>query len=368
MNRRRVLLISVRADPGGGPKHVGDLLRFLPPWVDAYVACPREKPYWGLYSALIGQERLQEIPHRVFSWRALVKLWKFARTNRIEVIHSHGKGAGIYGRLLALLTRCRCIHTYHGIHLGSYGYFQCRAYIVIERILSLITHHLVAVSASEAKWASQLRLCPAGRLVTIVNGVALPEILPASTNVDRSPFTVLSSSWFNRQKNSEMLLPILQGLQEMGQGRQLRFVVIGDGDGRIRLERELREQVPGMAVEFAGLVDDPAAMMRGADCFLSTSRWEGLPYAILEAMAHGLPVVATDVTGNRDLVDHEQTGLLFALERPDQAASAILRLADNREMAQSMGCRGRLRVQTEFDLERMVLQICTLYQKEAVSG
>jgi glycosyltransferase involved in cell wall biosynthesis len=367
MNRRRVLLISVRADPGGGPKHIADLIRLLPAWVDAYVACPREKPYWGLYSELVGQERLQEIPHRAFSWRALIKLLKFARANRIEVVHSHGKGAGIYGRLVAWVMRCRCIHTYHGIHLGSYGYFQRWAYIVMERTLSLFTHRLVAVSASEAEWASQLRLCPAGKLVTIANGVAMPEFLPASTNGGNSPFTILSSSWFNQQKNSEMLLPIMQILQKMGQGRQLRFVVIGDGEARGSLERDLRAQVPAMAIEFAGVVDNPAKFMRSSSCFLSTSRWEGLPYAILEAMAYALPVVATDVTGNRDLVEHQQTGLLFALDRPEQAASAILSLADNPELARSMGCRGRLRVQAEFGLERMALQISSLYE-EGSSG
>ena len=368
MDRIRVLLISVRADPGGGPKHIDDLLRYLPAGIEPYVACPSEKPYWELYAGWIGTDRLQAIPHRSFSWSALYKLVRFVRTHRIELIHSHGKGAGVYGRLLALLTRRRCVHTYHGIHIGTYGCIQRRAYVAMERILAHATDRFVAVSASEAERLLQLGLCPAAKLVTVVNGVALPEMLPQAGEKIRHPFKVLSSSWFNRQKNSEMLLPILQALQEMGQAGQWRFVVMGDGEGRSCLERKLHEQVPGIDIEFAGLVDDPSAMMRGADCFLSTSRWEGLPYAILEAMAHGLPVVATDVTGNRDLVVHEQTGLLFALDRPEQAAAALLRLAENRPLASSMGGRGRLRVQTEFGLERMVLHLCTLYQKEAFSG
>lgn len=367
MNRHRVLLISVRADPGGGPKHIGDLLRLMPAWVESYVACPHEKPYWDLYLGLIGQERLQAIPHRAFSWRALYDLVQFVRDNRIEVIHSHGKGAGIYGRVLAALTRCRCVHTYHGIHVGSYGFVQRWAYAAMERMLSFATDCLVAVSASEAERVLQLRLCPPGKLVTIVNGVTLPEPLSASSREGRSPFTVLSSSWFNRQKNSEMLLPILKSLQEMGKGRQFRFVVIGDGEARNSLEQSLREQVPELDIHFAGVVDNPAEVMRSADCFISTSRWEGLPYAVLEAMAHALPIVATDVTGNRDLVEHKQTGLLFALDRPEQAARALLRLLENQDLARAMGHRGRLRVQAEFNLERMTLQNSALY-KEASSG
>ncbi len=111
----------------------------------SFVACPQEGLYWNRYLSLIGSENLCAIPHRHVSIRSLLRLSRFVRANRIQVIHSHGMSGGIYGRLLGMIHRLPCVHTFHG--LPRTLSFKHILYYQAERILSRFTHLGIAVSA-----------------------------------------------------------------------------------------------------------------------------------------------------------------------------------------------------------------------------
>ncbi len=143
----------------------------------------------------------------------------------------------------------------------------------------------------------------------------------------------------------------------------VHLLVIGDGPHRDRLIRFRRQVVIEDKVHFLGERDDVAQMMPHFDALWLGSEYEGLPNVIMEAMSHGVPVVATDIPGNRDLVVPGETGFLVPVG--DRAGFARLtnKLLDNRELAQRLGEAGRQRVLNEFSVPRMVERHTALYRE-----
>lgn len=151
----RILQVTASSLPGGGPEHLWQLARHLPREMECFIAAPRCDPYWPRFAETVGSERLFELPERRFSPSALARLARWARRQGIEIIHSHGKGAGVYGRPAALLAGARSIHTFHGIHLG-YPQPLRSCYIHLERLLCAMSRTCIAVSPGEAEEARAL--------------------------------------------------------------------------------------------------------------------------------------------------------------------------------------------------------------------
>jgi len=324
----RPLLVTVRADMGGGPQHIELLLRHFSREVRPVVACPQEGPFWGRYEALVGRENLVAIPHRRFSAAALVRLWREADRRRVTLVHSHGKGAGLYGRLLSRLASYPCVHTFHGLHIGSYGAAGRAAYLGMERLLSRWTRAIIAVSPTEAEAIVQSGAGGRLRPEIIPNGVRVPAS-PTSGPRACEPFRIVHVTRYEHQKNPELLLAIVRALARRGSLGRFRFDVVGDGPGRAALVREVGARGLAASVRVLGNVADPGAVLTGALACLSTSRWEGLSLALLEAMAAGVPVVATRVTGNTDLVRHGINGFLYDLDDAEAGADRLEALADD---------------------------------------
>jgi len=117
MHKIKILHISSRADFGGGPEHLFQLLKSAKNKMDVFAACPNDFPYYEKYRELLGKDKIIIIPHRKFSPSVFVKLISFITGNGINIVHSHGKGAGIYSRLLYLFTNIKVVHTFHGLHI-----------------------------------------------------------------------------------------------------------------------------------------------------------------------------------------------------------------------------------------------------------
>ena len=143
----------------------------------------------------------------------------------------------------------------------------------------------------------------------------------------------------------------------------LRCAWIGGGEEETAVRRDLENMNLLAKVELTGWLDAPQARRRmgGLDVFVHYSRWDGLPNVVLEAMALGLPVVASDIPGNRDAVIHGETGFLARSEV--ELLEYCLRLADDRDLRRRLGSAGRERVLREFDRTRALARLQELYQK-----
>jgi glycosyltransferase involved in cell wall biosynthesis len=234
---------------------------------------------------------------------------------------------------------------------------------LVDYCLSLLTSRVIAVSAGEA---GQLRLrCAdrARRVVVIANGVSIPQERVDPSVIDQRPLRVVHVTRFVFQKNPDLLVAVVEELRKLGALGDFRFVILGDGPDRPAIEARMATLGLSPYVEFCGAVSDMGAQYRRAFCLLSTSRWEGLPLALIEAMSAGVPVVATDVVGNRDAVDPGKTGFLFDPTRPDEAAGHLLALSRSASQWQAQSDAARARVETDFSETRMADATLGLYRE-----
>ena len=147
------------------------------------------------------------------------------------------------------------------------------------------------------------------------------------------------------------------------EGARLRLVIAGDGPQRVEVEAEVAATGIGDITWLAGERSDVPEVMRALDVFALPSRAEGISNTILEAMASGLPVVATDVGGNAELVAAGETGLLVPPEDPQRMAEALLRYTADAALRQSHGAAGRQRVERNFSIDNMVARYTSLYEQ-----
>jgi len=356
----RLLLITARADVGGGPRHVDLLARHLPDDTECWIAAPDDKPYAAQWRAMAQVRGVLPIPHRRFSLIALMRLASACRRHHIHIVHSHGKGAGLYARLLKLcVPSVRVVHTFHGVHLGGYGWLSGIAYRLLERALRPLTAAFVNVSRGEQRQCLGLGFVTEQRSHVIYNGIALPGASPTPAHTLPSP-VILTVARFHYQKHMALALEIAH--RAKGAHPDWRFVWVGDGPERSALQQEVADR--GIDnVTFAGARNDVPSYLRSADVFLSTSRWEGLPYTLIEASAEGLPIVATNVVGNDEAVVPGETGWLFAPNDPDEAIRRIAQIVGDPAHREHLASGGRALVSTTFSLERSLGELAALYRQ-----
>lgn len=362
MHRLRVLMITVRADHGGGPRQIQFLLRHLSCEIDLYLACPDDPPYRSRFEQLIGRD-VYSIPHRRFALRSAIGLAAYIRTRGIDIIHTHGKGAGVYGRAASLLTGKPCLHTPHGLHVDGYGPFQRCLYRAYENPSARWVKGIIFVSEDEQTASKNFGLWNGLPQWVVPNGVEdvsteYKESLRRRTRrrlcVLESQLVVTTLSRFNRQKNMDEAYAIACALPEV------LFLWVGEGEEAPELQR--RAMADGLSnLRFLGAVDDPLPVLAAADVYLTTSRWEGMPFAVLEAMAMGVPVVASDVIGHRQILGDSKGGILYPLGDPALAVAQLCRLAGSGNLRRQLGEQARSIQRRQYSASTMARRVSSLY-------
>jgi len=358
----KILLITSRADYGGGPEHVLRLLSGLNHDFDFYVACPFEEPYFDRYQKIISEKNVLQIPHRKFRFKDLNRIRYYILKNNIQIIHSHGKGAGIYSRLLAVLINIKCIHTFHGVHLNQYNAVSKATYKLIERFLSRSTDAFVSVSQSEYESVLKNKFAKKNKLHLIENGVLIPELAVNENIFFTKPLLITSITRFDYAKNSSLIVDLLGRLAKTKSLDKFKFIFIGSGPEEASVKNKLKEKQLTSYVEFTGNLPNPEEILKKSFCYLSTSRWEGLPLGMLEAMANGLPCIATDVPGNRDLVINQVNGFLFNLTEPQTAANYLIKLSDDVNLWRKFSVNARNLIIEKYSLRIMIEKTKNLYE------
>ncbi len=354
----RVLHITASSMIGGGPEHVWQLVRHLSENIECFIAAPSCAPYGSRFVQAVKQERFLRIPQRKFNARAFFSLVTFIKKNKIDIIHSHGKGAGIYGRLAALITGVKSVHTFHGIHLPQKKAFRT-VYIALERLLCGVSKACIAVSDGEHYTAHKLRLCKYG-LTTIYNGVFVPlHIEQKSMPV---PFAILHVSRFDRAKNSLALFDMAVAMHKNDLLSHCTFVIVGDGEELPVLKQKVHEAGFSESFLFVGTQGSVIPYYEGAACLVSTSLREGMPLAVLEAQAHGVPVIVSDVVGNRDAIAPGETGFLFSLKDASAMVLCVEKLLHNENLWQEMRIQGHTHVQQYFSVQKMAEKTAVIYE------
>lgn len=280
------------------------------------------------------------------------------RRCKADVVHTHNPLPLIYGAPAARLVGAAAIHTKHGINPGSRGQRMLR------RAAARLTHAFVAVSSTTEAQARDQRDAPLAKLHSIPNGIRLDRYAPdlearAAARVELG----LGDAWvigtvgrLDQFKNQAMLVraaaPLLSSM--------VRLVIIGEGDARAEVEAAIAALPEPRWVVMTGRRMDVPRLVHAFDVFALSSKSEGLPLVVPEAMAAGLPIVATSVGGLPSVVDPGVSGLLVPV---DEAAFgvALASLANDHARAKAMGARGREVALARYSHDRMVDQYLTLY-------
>ncbi|HVW02665.1 MAG TPA: glycosyltransferase [Planctomycetaceae bacterium] len=298
---------------------------------------------------------------------ALLRLRKLIRTRRPDVVHTWLFAANAYGRLAAggrrrprIIVSERCVDTWKAA-------WQHR----VDRWLAARADRLVGNSQSVGDFYRD-RGFPAERIRVIPNGIALPA-LDASARArvrgqlgipDNAPVAIYVGR-LARQKRVDDLIWSAELVRCIH--ADFRFLIVGDGPERPALQRYVRNLQAEHSVLFLGHSSEVAETLQAADQFWLASDFEGQSNSLMEAMSSALPVVASDIPPNRELVDETRTGLLTAVGDRAAFAQAALSLFADSDVARRMGQAGRERMSHEFSVEAMVARYADLY-REVVTG
>ena len=329
--------------------------------------------------------------HGVWLYPALYRLF---RTLRPAIVHSRNLAAleaVIPAWLAGVPVR---IHGEHGRDVGDLR-GESRRYQWLRRLYRPFVDHYVALSSELADYLVAKVQVPQARISQVCNGVdtarftpathersaykppahePLPQNWPAQTWPETAdcPFTaplhwiIGTVGRMQAVKDQTTLARAFVRALEMRPELKptLRLVMVGDGPLRAQCMQILEQAGAAGLAWLPGERDDVASVLRGLSCFVLPSLAEGISNTILEAMASGLPVIATDVGGNAELVTHGVTGELVPAADPQALATSLLRLAADPQRACTMGRAGRDQAETRFSLQAMVAAYQGLYDSQ----
>ena len=280
----------------------------------------------------------------------VVRLARLFRRLRADVVHTHDDRPNIYGAPAGKLAGCRVIHTRH-----SQGTMLSRRQRWLVRLVSAFDDRFVCISDDSARWA--VRQGVSRRKVCVrFNGIDLTRF--AYSGSDPAGPAVLVAR-LSPEKSIDTLLRAVPLI--LATCPDFRLEIAGDGPTRAALHSLASELRLGDRVRFLGTVKDVPALLARARLFVLSSLTEGVSLTLLEASARGLPIVATAVGGNPEVVEDGVTGLLVPASSPDALAGGVLRLWDEPALRTQMGRAGRLRVEERFDIRRMMAAYERLY-------
>jgi glycosyltransferase involved in cell wall biosynthesis len=361
----RIAQVLTRGVRGGALQVVRFLLDRLPreEFEQRLVCGPEAAPD----GALVVPELQREIRPRQDA-AALLRLTRIFAKERPDVVHAHTYKAGVLASVAGRIAGVPAvIFTPHG-HIfsrganipGVPGGLKLEALRWITRAAQGCADRITALSEPDLEQQVALGLSPASKYVVVRNGIDVERFArPRGRLFDGAP-VIGAVGRFSAEKGHRYLIQAMPAVRRALP--RARLVLVGYGEQ----EGDLKSRAAGLgldgAVTFAG-ERDSADVLSSFDLFVQPSLYESQGLALLEAMAAGIPVIASEVGGIGDVVFHEESGLLVPPARPETLAAAIVRLAEAPELALRLAREASRRVREHFTLETMIGAYARLYRE-----
>lgn len=366
----KIVYVLTRADEIGGVQvHVRDLamaLRRSGHDVTVLAGSP------GALSDQLGAggvryENVPALVRPIAPWRdavAVRQLYAILRRLRPDLVSTHSSKAGWLGRIAAKLSGVPVVFTAHGWPFtGGAPRLQRWLYPRLERLAAPLAGHIITVSDHDRALALERRIAPEERITRIHNGVVdCADVRPSTRQSDT--VRIVMTGRLSPQKNHMGLLRALGGLQH----RDWVLDLIGDGPGRSDIATLAGTLGIADRVNLLGARNDVTTILARADIYALISHWEGFPRSILEAMRAGLPVVATEVGGVAEAVQHGKTGYLVRPADDHELASRLELLLRDGQLRQALGAAGRRSYEKDFRFELMMDRTMSVYQDVMLGG
>lgn len=304
---------------------------------------------------------------------AYFRLWRLLRRLRPTIVHSRNLSAQEGAVIAALAGVPWRVHGEHGRDIHDLD-GKTRKYLWLRRFCQPFVHRYIPLSQDLERWLHETVGVPSTKIVQLYNGVdskrfhppmAGRGVLPRSGFVPQHGIVIGTVGRLEQVKDQLTLVRAFAELLRLAPAWAdlVRLVLVGDGSTRMRLETETAALGVADKVWITGNRDDVPAMMAAMDIFVLPSVSEGISNTILEAMATGLPVIATRVGGNPELIQEGTTGLLVPPSDPLAMAKAILEYLEAPQLMLQHGEAGRQRVETMFSMQAMVARYLEIYDQ-----
>ncbi len=289
---------------------------------------------------------------------------------RFDLVATHTSKGGFLGRLAAWLARVPCIiHHAHGFSFNKVlSPAVHRFFVALERLAARAGDYIISVNDEHRRMAIDLGVTSPGRIATVHNGIDLEPFRDAGRPETRrelgftgADLVIGTTGRFAPQKGFIYLLRAMPSLLEAVPAA--RLVMVGDGPLLEEMREEARKSGIESRVHFLGFRRDVPKLMAAFDLYALPSLWEGLSISLIEALAAGKPIVATDIDGNREVVDHAETGLLVPPADVPALAAALRTLLTDHALAAHLAKNARAAAETRFSRARMVEQNLAVYRR-----
>ncbi len=310
---------------------------------------------WAEEMTRSGVKVLQLERHGRWDARRLWRLVRSFRRIRPHLVYSFNYETNAYARLAGLLAGVPIFVT------GERGIYLKGGQVLLERVLHRFTECVVANAEAIRRDLVERVGLPATKVLTIRNAVVVP---PRAGQVER----LAARSALEVRSDRDIVVGTIARLEEVknlglllraaelarGAGLPLAFRIVGRGPQEARLRQEIRARGIGSEVVILGERAAASDLLAGFDIFVLTSRSEGMPNTVMEALAAGLPCVCTDVGGCRELVQDDVTGYLVPPDDAGALMARILELAGDAQKRLRLGQAGRRNIESEFSVHRLV--------------
>ena len=309
-------------------------------------------------------------PYSPKVFKSLQQTEKLLKEIRFSLVHVHTPVAAFVTRLACQRTNTHpVLYTAHGFHFYKGAPLKnWLLYYNMEKLAARWTDGLITINEEDFEAAKKFRLRNNGQVFYVPGvGVDVEAIQQRAAAIDRSTkrrelgiddksTVIITVGELNTNKNHTQVLRALSELRKTN----LHYLIVGTGENELKLKKMVKQLSLQNNVSFLGFRKDIPELLSASDIFILTSRREGLPRAILEAMAVGLPIIATNVRGNRDLVKHGENGYSVQLDDVQQTILAIEALSSSKSLRESMGEINR-EVVREYSLERVLSETEVIY-------
>lgn len=341
--KKKILHIITRLDTGGSAENAIMSCRSLP--VEKYEAfliygLSNNKCDLNPSSTIEIKELVRNISP-LKDIRAFIKIYKIIKRIKPDIVHTHSSKAGFIGRLAAKLAKApSVVHTPHGHIFYGYGFgrLKTKFYIFLEKLASVFTSKIIALTNGEKNESLRFGIGKDNQWTIIHSGVEAwaggnshRAEVRNEFNIPEDAVIVGTVARLEHVKGVKYLIEAIPLITS-----PLFFLIIGDGDERGELELMVKN-LRLRRVIFTGMRSDVPELMSAIDIYIQPSLNEGMGKTIVQAQYAGLPVIATQVQGIPDLIEHGKTGILVPPQDPRSIANAINELAQNTPLRAKLG-------------------------------
>lgn len=277
-----------------------------------------------------------------------------------DIIHCHSSIAGAYGRIATFNNKkIKKIYTPHAYMAQNpnLSLSKRRIFIFLEKIMNYRTDMTINVSKGEREFAVDNKITTKDKSKVIYNGINYE--MPKKNKDPQKRKTIITVARMAPQKNPKMFIDIANKV--LKKNKNCNFIYVGDGP----LFKEMQSYINSLNlmenIQLVGFKKNVEHYLLSSDLYLSTSLYEGMPYSLIEAVANKLPIVATNVIGNNEIVEDGFNGYLVSIDNVNEAAERIIELLSDDELRHKLSENSFIKYSRDFSLGQMIKKIESVY-------